>query len=265
MSSTDHAGRRYLVTGTASGIGAAVTARLLEQGAEVVSLDRAEPAAAVTQHVPVDLADVASIDAALAAVEGDVDGVLDVAGVPGTAPADVVLAVNALAARHLTEAMIDRLRPGGSVVLVSSIAGFGWPERLGTIRELLETETYADGAAWFAAHPQEGNAYNFSKEVVTVYTMTMGLAFADQGLRINAVLPGPTETPILADFEETMGRDNLDGLKGLLGRHGRPEEIADAVLFLASPRASWINGQTLIADGGVAGAVFTGLVPAPEI
>jgi NAD(P)-dependent dehydrogenase (short-subunit alcohol dehydrogenase family) len=95
--------------------------------------------------------------------------------------------------------------------------------------------------------------------------MSMGLAMAQMGFRINAVLPGPVETPILVDFEETMGKDTLDGIKELLGRHATPDDIANAVLFLASGAASWINGHPLVVDGGLTGAVLSGVVPAPEI
>lgn len=258
-------GKRFVVTGAASGIGNAVAERLLAAGAEVVSLDRNTPTAAVHRHIEVDLANPRSIDAALEQLDGRFDGLMNVAGIPGTAPADLVLAVNSLAVRHLTEAFFERLNPGGSVTIVSSTAGFGWPARLDAIRDLLATDTFEEGAAWFKANPQQGNAYNFSKEVTTVYTMTMGLAVVEMGLRINAVLPGPVETPILVDFEESMGKDNLDGVKELLGRHATPDDIASAVLFLASDEARWINGHALIVDGGISGAVLTGVVPAPEI
>jgi NAD(P)-dependent dehydrogenase (short-subunit alcohol dehydrogenase family) len=262
---TDFEGKRFIVTGAASGIGAAVAERLLSAGAEVVSLDRNTPAAAVSRHVEVDLANPRSIDAAVERLDGQFDGLMNVAGIPGTAPADLVLAVNSLAVRHLTEALFDRLNPGGSVTIVSSTAGFGWPARLDTIRDLLATDTFEEGAAWFKANPQQGNAYNFSKEVTTVYTMTMGLAVIEMGLRINAVLPGPVETPILVDFEESMGKDNLDGVKELLGRHADPADIASALIFLASDEARWINGHALVVDGGITGAVISGVVPAPEI
>jgi NAD(P)-dependent dehydrogenase (short-subunit alcohol dehydrogenase family) len=259
------AGKRYVVTGAASGIGHAVAEQLLAAGAEVFSLDRNTPTAAVTGHIEVDLANPRSIDAALEQLDGEFDGLMNVAGIPGTAPADLVLAVNSLSVRHLTEAFFERLRPGGTVTIVSSTAGFGWPARLETIRDLLATDTFEQGAAWFKAHPQQGNAYNFSKEVTTVYTMSMGLAMAQMGFRINAVLPGPVETPILVDFEETMGKETLDGIKELLGRHATPDDIADAVVFLASDAARWINGHALVVDGGISGAVLSGVVPAPEI
>jgi NAD(P)-dependent dehydrogenase (short-subunit alcohol dehydrogenase family) len=258
-------GKRYVVTGAASGIGLATAMKLLAADAEVISLDRNSPTAAVTRHVEVDLANPRSIDAALERIDGEFDGLMNVAGIPGTAPADLVFAVNSLAVRHLTESFFERLVPGGSVTIVSSTAGFRWPERLGPIRDLLATETFEEGTAWFKANPQQGNAYNFSKEVTTVYTLSMGLALAQMGFRINAVLPGPVQTPILTDFEETMGKDTLDGVKELLGRHATAEDVAGALLFLASDAARWINGHALVVDGGITGAVLSGIVPAPEI
>jgi NAD(P)-dependent dehydrogenase (short-subunit alcohol dehydrogenase family) len=262
---SEFANKRYVVTGAASGIGHAVAEKLIAAGAEVYSLDRNTPIAAVTRHIEVDLANPRSIDAAVEQLDGQFDGLMNVAGVPGTAPADVVLAVNALAVRELSEAMFERLKPGGTVTTVSSTAGFGWPARVEVIGELLSTLSFEDGVTWFKDNPQQGNAYNFSKEISTVYTMAMGLMAAQNGFRINAVLPGPVETPILADFEDTMGKANLDGLKGLLGRHATPEDIAGAIVFLASDAAKWINGHALVVDGGATGAVLTGVIPAPEI
>jgi NAD(P)-dependent dehydrogenase (short-subunit alcohol dehydrogenase family) len=261
----DFKGKRYVVTGAASGIGHAVAERLLAAGADVFCLDRNQPTAKVTRHIEVDLANPNSIDTALEQLEGEFDGLMNVAGIPGTAPAELVFAVNSLAVRHLTESFFDRLKPGGSVTIVSSTAGFGWPLRLDPIRDLLCTDTFEEGEAWFKANPQQGNAYNFSKEVSTVYTLSMGLALAEMGFRINAVLPGPVETPILVDFEESMGKDTLDGLRNLLGRHADPGDVADVVLFLASDEARWVNGQALAVDGGISGAVASGVVPAPEI
>jgi NAD(P)-dependent dehydrogenase (short-subunit alcohol dehydrogenase family) len=162
--------------------------------------------------------------------------------------------------------MFERLNPGGSIVIVSSTAGFQWQLRLDALRELVATESFEEGLEWFRAHPQEGNMYNFSKEAATVYTLAMGGAVREMNrLRLNAVLPGPVETPILADFEESMGRETLDGVKAFLGRHATAEDIAPAIVFLASRDSGWINGTTLIADGGISGAVLAGLVPAPEI
>ena len=262
---SEFANKCFVVTGAASGIGHAVAEKLLAAGAEVYSLDRNSPTAAVTGHIQVDLFNPRSIDAAVEQLDGEFDGLMNVAGVPGTAPPDVVLAVNTLAVRHLSESLFERLTPGGTVTIVSSTAGFGWPARLDTINELLSTDSFEEGVAWFKEHPQHGNAYNFSKEAATVYAMSMGLMAAQNGFRINAVLPGPVETPILADFEDTMGKATLDGLKALLGRHATPDDVAGAIVFLASDAAQWVNGHVLVVDGGATGAVLTGVIPAPEI
>ncbi|GAA1078873.1 hypothetical protein GCM10009629_18250 [Pseudonocardia alni] len=84
-------------------------------------------------------------------------------------------------------------------------------------------------------------------------------------MRMNAVCPGPVETPVLGDFEESMGKENLDALAAFLGRHADPADIAGPVLFLAGPESAWINGHALVADGGINGAVLTGMIPPPEI
>ncbi|MCH9731190.1 MAG: coniferyl-alcohol dehydrogenase [Actinomycetia bacterium] len=262
---TEFSGKRFIVTGAASGIGHAVAERLLAQGAQVWSLDRNSPMAAVSSHVPVDLADPRSIDAAVEALDGTFDGLINVAGIPGTAPGERVLAVNTLAVRHLTEALLGRLAPGGAVVVVASIAGLGWPQRLAVIQELLATRTFEEGMSWVKENPQQGNAYNFSKEAATVYAMAKAVEFHQLGVRINAVLPGPVETPILADFEESMGKDVLDGAKSLLGRHAIPSDIAGVILFLCSSDACWVNGQTVAVDGGGMAAVAAGIIPPPEM
>ncbi|HEX3899296.1 MAG TPA: coniferyl-alcohol dehydrogenase [Mycobacteriales bacterium] len=258
-------GKRCVVTGAASGIGDAVARLLVERGASVVSLDRNSPSAPVEAHVAVDLTDLASIEEALSQLDGEFDVLCNVAGLPGTHPAEAVFRVNFLAARHIAEAFFDRLRPGGAIVNVASTAGFGWPDRIDTIRDLMSAETYDEGLVWFKENPQQGNMYNFSKEALTVYTMAMATGLVEAGVRMNAVSPGPVETPILVDFEESMGKDIIDGVKELVGRHATPLDIAKVVAFLASSESGWVNGHNIIADGGIAGAVLTGIVPAPEI
>lgn len=256
-------GKTIVVTGTASGIGLSVAELLTKCGATVISLDRNPTSAPVAQHITLDLADSASIDAAVAHIDGPVDALINVAGIPGTAPADLVLKVNFLGMRHLTEALVEHIAPGGSVVIVSSIAGYFWPRRLPIIEELLATATIEEGAAWFAANPQEGNAYNFSKEAATSYTLKNALRFGSLGLRINAVTPGPVETPILVDFEETMGKESLDGVRSLVGRHATAEDVARACIYLASDFSEWVNGVLLDVDGGLTAAMSSGVVPVP--
>lgn len=261
----DVAGLRCVVTGAASGIGDAVTRQLVAGGALVTSLDRNPPGADVVEHLEVDLAEPDSIDAAVAGLGGGWDVLANVAGIPGTHPGELVFRVNFLGLRHLTEALVPAMNTGASIVHVSSVAGFGWPARLPALIELMETSSFDEGLAWFEKNTPEGNAYNFSKEAVTVYTLRGGVNLLARGLRMNAVLPGAVQTPILPDFEASMGAEVLAGVKALLGRHGEPEDIAPAVLFLASRASGWCNGSTVTADGGLIGAVAGGLVPAPDI
>jgi NAD(P)-dependent dehydrogenase (short-subunit alcohol dehydrogenase family) len=257
-------GLRFAVTGAASGIGDAVARLLKASGARVTSLDVKQPSAPVDEHVACDLSDPASIEQAVDALGEGYDALLNVAGVPGTLPADVIIKVNLLGLRMLTEAMIPRLREGGAVVNVASTAGWQWPERLELASELLATESFDAGAEWFAAHaPTDVPPYEFSKEALIVYTMAAGQRGWDRGIRVNSVGPGPVETPILADFEDSMGKERLDGVKAMVGRHGRPEDIAPLVVFLASPAARWVNGTNLVADGGALGGVVSGAVPMP--
>lgn len=258
-------GRTFAVTGAASGIGDAVARRLKAAGAGVVSLDIRAPEAPVDQHIPCDLSDPGEIDAAVDAIAGELDGLCNVAGVPGTQPAALVFAVNFLGLRHLTDALLPRIAPGGAVVNVASTAGWEWSQRLPLILEALATSSFEEGRAWLEENaPDEVAAYHFSKELVTVYTMAASLHAARHGVRINAVSPGPVETPILPDFEESMGKELLDSVKAIVGRHGRPADIAPLVVFLLSPASGWLNGENLIADGGAVAAVVSGAAAVPS-
>jgi NAD(P)-dependent dehydrogenase (short-subunit alcohol dehydrogenase family) len=247
------------VTGAASGIGAEVASALKARGAIVVALDVKHPT-----DIEVDLSDVGSIDAAVAKLPASLDGLANVAGVPGTLAADTVFKVNFLGLRHLTEALIPRLARGGAVVNVASTAGFEWPSRLELILGCLGTSSFDEGADWLATNapdPDEVAPYHFSKELVSVYTMRKALDLSQRGGRINAVSPGPVETPILGDFEDSMGKELLDGVREMVGRHGTPADIAPLVAFLLSDDAGWVNGQNVMADGGAVAMVVSGAVP----
>ena len=167
-------GKRIVITGAASGIGAAAVAQHLADGDQVVALDVKPITAKVQQALRCDMADPASISAALAAIDGPVDALLNIAGLPGTVAPELIMRVNTLGLRAITQGLIDRLQRGGAIVNVASIAGFNWARHLKDINELLATPSYEAGVEWCAAHPMDGNtAYHFSKECVVVYTMQM--------------------------------------------------------------------------------------------
>ena len=245
-------GRTVVVTGAASGIGAAVMARAKEEGARVIGLDRR----ASGEILPVDLADEASIEAAVAALPERIDALCNVAGVPGTLPAATVLAVNFLGLRHLTELLRARL-VGGAVVNVASTAGGQWQSVIAEIDELLATSSIASGLERYAAAAPPMPAYNYSKAALIVWTMRTAWEWRQEGPRINCVSPGAVETPILEDFHVTMG-PVLGAISKLVGRDGQPEDIAPGICFLASSAAGWINGVELIADGGFSAAMAGG-------
>jgi len=245
-------GRRIVVTGCASGIGAATASLLQERGAHVIGLDVHEPNSKSHDFIACDLTNPESIDYAVATIDGPLHGLANVAGVPGSFDAEIVMRVNVLGLRHLTEALMSRLESGSAIVQVASGAGSGWRERLDLIRNLLRARSYEAGLDWVRAHIMTGTeAYNFSKEVAIVYAMAGSMLGRPYGVRSLSVSPGAVETPILKDFYATMGADVLDRLKDQSGgRNGNPEDIAKVIVFALSDDAAWINGTDIGVDGG---------------
>lgn len=252
---------RVVLTGAASGIGAATLRLFYDQhpAVQVITLDRTELphelVALSAQHVLVDLSDPMSIDEAIAQIDGEIDALCNVAGIPGTGDPATVLAVNFLGLRHLTESLVDRISDGGSIVNVASIAGAQWMANLSEVRRLIATASFDDGLSWVRDQPMDGaRAYNFSKEAVLVWTMANCLRWWDRQIRVNSVSPGPVETPILDDFRDSMGHERIAGAIAAVGRAGRPEDVAPAITFLASRQASWVNGVNIVTDGGLLAA-----------
>jgi NAD(P)-dependent dehydrogenase (short-subunit alcohol dehydrogenase family) len=193
-------GKTVVVTGAASGIGAAVAALARDGGADVLGLDRDSS----NGSTYVDLADDASIEVAAEGLPDRIDVLCNVAGVPGTSPAPMVLAVNLLGLRHLTQILRPRLQ-GSVVVNVASTAGSQWQSVLSSIDALLSTTSIADGLAWYEREAPQMPVYNFSKAALIVWTMRTAWAWRQDGPRMNSVSPGAVETPILGDFHASMG------------------------------------------------------------
>jgi NAD(P)-dependent dehydrogenase (short-subunit alcohol dehydrogenase family) len=241
-----------VVTGAASGIGAATVERLQAGGRAVIGLDR-QPARGCPT-VLCDLSRPETLDAAVAELPAELGGLANVAGVPGTFPAELVLRVNVLGLRHLTEAIVDRLVPGSAVVNVASVAAVRDPAPRELVAQLLATDGFDAGLAWCLDHPLDApSAYRFSKQVLIEWTLQAAVAWRGRGLRVVSVSPGVVDTPILPDFRASMGDRAIDAATAEAGRLAEPDDIAPVISFLLSPDARWVNGVDLRVDGGLVG------------
>lgn len=246
-------GKTIVITGASSGIGAE-TARLARyQGAHVIGLDRNDPMISLDGFVKIDMGDTASIDAAVAALPGRIDALVNAAGVSGMADKDLVARVNYLGLRHLTEALLPKLAKGGAVVNISSILGAEWPKRLDAHKALAATKTFAEGAAWLAKNPvPQETCYQFFKEALIVWTKKRGYEmFMQDDIRMNSVAPGPVFTPILGEFVQMLGEERVAADAANIKRPAIADEIAPPILFLCSDAARWVAGINLPVDGGI--------------
>jgi NAD(P)-dependent dehydrogenase (short-subunit alcohol dehydrogenase family) len=248
-----YAGRRTVVTGCASGIGAALVDQLTGLGADVVGLDVRPPAVGLDEFHQVDLSDPASIDEAAEAIGGRVDALFNVAGVSsGIGNSLLVVKINFLGTRHLTEALAARMPSGSSIVSVSSLAASSYAENMHETVGLLNTRTFAEGVAWCDDHPDAhaDGGYRLAKEAIILHAMQNAVPLGARGIRINCTGPGVTETPILDQLRTKYGQAYLDDIPKPLGRVSNPAEQAAALVFLNSRAAGYVTGQVLWVDGG---------------
>jgi NAD(P)-dependent dehydrogenase (short-subunit alcohol dehydrogenase family) len=233
-------GQRALVTGATSGIGRAVALQLARDGAEVLvhgrnaargaeTVQEIEAAGGKASFLAADLADAADVQW-LAGEVGDVDILINNAGISLFAPTsefdlsafDKMFASNVRAPFALVAAIAPGMaeRGHGSIVSLSSMAG-----GVGLVG---------------------GAAYGATKASLEAMTRAWAAEYSASGVRVNAIAPGPVYTPT------PSGREFITALGDTTPMHraSEPEEIAEVIAFLASPRASYITGATIAADGG---------------
>ena len=256
-------GKRVIVSGCFSGMGEATAKMLLDLGAEVHGLDFKESALPLASFNKVDLRDPASIEAGVAAIGGKVDALFNCAGLAGGGafPALDTMKVNFIGTRHVTDCVLPLMGPGGAIVSIASTGGLGWSRRIPVHMELLQTKGFQAALDWCDAHmDQVAEGYAFSKEAVIVWTQFMGAQLIKKGIRINCSLPSPTQTPMMADFHATSGKDVVDAAAEPLGRYTTPAEQAGPLVLLCSDVAGVVNGVVLPVDGGFMGGMVTGQV-----
>lgn len=259
----DLSDKTVVVTGAASGIGAAVVDSLLAAKASVSTVDVAPVSAPVTLAVDCDLGAKQSIDLAVELLPGKIDMLMNCAGVAngGRFSPVQIMAINWLGLRHLTEALLPRIPAGGSVTHVASTAGRAWADNVDHHMALMAAGTFEAGAEWVEAHADViGDGYSFSKQAVQYYTMWRSLQTRPElDIRMNSLCPGVTNTQLSDDFRRGVGDDVIDRAVQLAGRAAEPAEMAPTLLFLADQRtASYINGLNLNVDRGTGAAHLLG-------
>jgi NAD(P)-dependent dehydrogenase (short-subunit alcohol dehydrogenase family) len=251
-------GKRALVVGGATGMGAAAAELVQDLGAEVVVMDYAPVTLAGAKAISLDLRDKASIDAAIDECGGPIHALFACAGVAdGT---DGIEKINFIGHRHLIDRAIAQgyLGRGSAIGFISSTAGLGWRNHLDEVKAYLDDAPDFDSAvAWIAANPDKAT-YAWSKQAINVYVQSRALELLKQGIRINAILPGPTDTPLARANAETWLGFGTD-YRGDAGvEASRPDEQAGPLVFLCSDAASHVTGEILIVDAGFTGSGMTG-------
>jgi len=243
-------GKTIVITGASSGIGAATAHLAHSQGASIIAVDLNRPAAPVDQFLQADLGDASSIAQLIEQLPGGLHGLVNCAGLPPTRPAPQVVKVNLVGLKLLTTGLIAKLADGASIVNLASLAGLGWPQARDAVAASADV-SLDNAEAFCQQYGIEGaRSYFFSKEALIVWTMENRWTWRTRGIRMNAVSPGPIDTPILKDFIETLGARAEEDL-GTVGRPGKAEEVAPLVCFLLSDGSNWIRGTNIPVDGGM--------------
>lgn len=254
-------GANVVVTGAASGMGAATAAILSTLGARVTALDIKPTAVEGADEIEVDLRDRESIEAAAEQITGPVDSIFSCAGLPGPPFSEMdTMLVNFVGACHLIETLTPKLRDAASVGMISSAGAVGWQDHLETLIPLFEAGGFDEQKAWLLENEELWgySGYIWSKFAIDAWVGWRGADLIRQGVRLNCINPGPTDTPMMPAFHELAGRAVIESAIGPIGRYSTPEEQAWPLVLINSERMSYVSGEVLWTDGGFQGALTTG-------
>lgn len=249
-----------IVTGSASGIGAAVCAQLKAAGHRIIGIDRQQA------DIVADLATAAgrraAVEAALEACGGVLDGLVCCAGLGVTAPsAGLIVSVNYFGMTELVEGLADALAHGSkpAVLLIGSVAAVQPGVDKAPIVELMLSGDEAGAVAQADQSGQPQVAYAGSKFAVSVWARRTAVAWGKRGIRINVVAPGAVETPLhKASLDDPRFGEAVKNFVAPLGRSGQSAEIAQVVGFLQSEAASFVHGTVVFVDGGMDAMIRAG-------
>jgi NAD(P)-dependent dehydrogenase (short-subunit alcohol dehydrogenase family) len=253
-----YTGKRVVVTGAASGMGASTARILTELGAEVIALDIKPTQVPVARTIEVDLRDEASIDAAVAQIPDEIDGLFSCAGLPGPPFSELdTMKVNFVGARHLAQQLMPKMNAGSAITAISSSAAHGWERQIAMLTELISTASFDEAVAWLEANEEKWNwsGYLFSKWTTDAWVSWWYPDLAARGIRINCINPGPTETAMMPAFQDFATKEVVDTSIGPVGRYATADEQAWPAVMLGSPRMSYVGGTVLWTDGGWSGAM----------
>jgi NAD(P)-dependent dehydrogenase (short-subunit alcohol dehydrogenase family) len=254
-------GKRVVVSGGGgAGMGAAAVEGLVELGAEVHVLDLKDAPVPVASQQVVDLREPDAVAAAVDKIGGRIDALFNAAGLPGAPFPDIdTMLVNFAAPRHLASLVVPHMTNGGAICSISSTAGSGYVLNMEKWMPLVDTPDFASAKAWIEANPEEiVGGYSQSKEALIIWTMKAAMDLNAQGVRLNCISPGPTDTPMMPAFEDMAGAQVIDLFAQGLGRRSTPAEQGWPMIFLNSDAASYISGENLNTDGGTVSAMTTG-------
>lgn len=254
-------GKTVVITGAASGMGAAAAQLLVDVGAQVYALDIGEVKVPVKKAIKTDMKNKASVDAAIAELPGEIHALFNCAGVPHPpfSAQDTVM-INFVGLKYLTEALIPRISQGGGIASIASTAGMGWKNNLPLVREFLAINDHAAAEAWLQAHTELNvDAYGFSKQCLIVYTMTKAAELAKREIRINCISPSPTATAFMDELTKNFDKEAIKAaFCPSIGRFAEPAEMGHPLVLLNSKLASFVSGQNLPVDFGYAAEVAMG-------
>jgi NAD(P)-dependent dehydrogenase (short-subunit alcohol dehydrogenase family) len=253
-------GKRVLVVGGATGMGAAAAELAHDGGAEVVVMDLADISLPGVKSIRVNLADPASIDVAVDECAGPVHALLSCAGVADGTPG--IEKINFLGHRHLIDRLLAAgMFPRGSAIgFISSAAGLGWEASLHQLKEYLDIADFDAASQWAQEHGKAD--YMWSKQAICAYVGRQAMSLLKDGIRINAICPGPTDTPLARANKETWLGFGSDYRAEVGIEASTPLEQAYPLVFLCSDAAVGITGITLITDAGYVSSGITAAFPA---